>query len=909
MPILGADTARSYRYQQPPPLPPADSIPFPGNLVRQCSGCGLIKGCTAPVPGVGSIPSRVMLVGEAPGFNEDQWGKPFVGAAGRYLDSLLFQVGIPRESVYVTNCVRCKPPANRTPKPTEVCSCSKWLDVELSLVHPEIVVAMGGTAIRRLMGDNAGTVEHLHGKPVQVDGRIVLPAYHPAAALHNPTLLRQCQEDFRVLGGLVKGVDWREYHVEDEYPDPDYRVADTDAKLKQMQDEVRDAGEFAVDTEICHGELWSVQISAVPGTAWFIPIKSGYKGRVDLRPYNATVIVHNYLFDVNYLVIPDGRFTDSMELAYLLGQPQGLKELASRLCGINMKTYREVVHPGQQGLALDYLRRVSKQEWPDPPTIEETKWDNKKGCLVTRNKKPWHISRKINKALDDYTKDDSTDLWDRWRNIPDEERVTVEGVMGAMPESSLADIPMEQAVQYACLDSNATIRVYHKLKKMAEELDLNCVLKMDLDILPMVHSMMQNGMAVDLDHFRNLSRDYDIRMRVKAAELAGMVGHPFNPNSSPQVAAVIYNELGFKPTKSTPGGEVSTDDAELKKTGHPVAKGIIQYRNIQKLKGTYADALVEWAVPDERGVPRVYTTLKTTRVETGRLASALPNLQNVPTRNKEAKAIKNGFIAPNGKLLAEGDLGQIEIRTQTHLAMCKGLIELFLSGKDPHTTTASRLFGVSYDDAKQDKYRYPCKRAGFGIIYMIGARGLSTQINEYIADLQMAGEPVDVEPWDEPTCQKFIDDYYKLYPEIRDYQMEQVAMARRFGYVRDLFGRIRYIPEMGCPIRSVQEAGARMAVNMPVTASATGVIKAAMGEIWRRLPGTEWAGMVKCLMQIHDSLLFEVDEQEDVYLPFLRWVRSIMCNSVSLVVPITADFKIGKRWGELKRVKLEEMRW
>jgi DNA polymerase I-like protein with 3'-5' exonuclease and polymerase domains len=753
-------------------------------------------------------------------------------------------------------------------------------------------------------------MEHMHGKPVEKDGKIILPCYHPAFALRDTSKMRQVSDDFKVLRGLAKGRDWREYHIVDEYPDPKYVVVDTPDKVKMMEYLINQAGEFAVDTEICRGKLWSVQISCAEGEAYFIPIKDDHQGRVDLSHLKATAIVHNYLFDIQYLKLSEDDFLDTMVLSYLTGQPQGLKELANRLCGIQMVNYNEIVRPGQQKLSLEYLLKASGMEWPDPPTIEETKWDNNKGYLVTKNKKPWHISRKITKMLDDYTKDDNTDLWDRWRSIPEEERTVVESVIGVMPESSLADIPFDDAIRYSSRDSDATLRVYHRLKKMITDLDLDFVLDMDLKILPMVDAMMQNGMAVDIDHFRKLSEDYDIRMRVMSEAMAGAVGHPFNPNSSDQVATVIYKELGFKPTKTTPTGKVSTDDAELKKTGHPVAMDIIRYRGIQKLKSTYADNIVRSAHTDEGGVPRMHTVLKTTRVATGRLSSSKDdngegaNLQNIPTRNKESKAIKNGFIAPDGKLLSEGDLGQIEIVTQTHLSRCKGLIELFNRGGDPHTETASRLFGVPLDQAAQTKYRYPCKRAGFGIIYMIGAHGLSTQINEYIADLAMEGDPIDIEPWDETTCQKFIDDYYRLYPEIREYQMEQLAQARRYGYVKDMFGRIRYIPEVSCPIQSIQEAGYRMAANFPVTASAQGVIKLAMGRLWEYLPKTQWANKVRFLMQIHDSLIVEIDDQEDIYKSYLSWMKEVMCGVVNLLVPVKVDFKIGKRWGSLDKVSL-----
>ncbi len=890
-------------HREPPPLPRPESLPFPGNLIRNCSDCGLRAGCRAPVPGDGPAPARVMFVGEAPGAQEDEWGyRPFIGQAGKYLDSLLFQVSLPRDKVYTTNVVHCRPPNNRTPKLDEIQSCAQWLDIELGIVQPEIIMALGGTAIRRFLGNDAGTVEHLHGKPIKLDGRIILPAYHPAAALRNTTLLRQCQEDFNVLRGLVKGVSYREYHVVDEYPDPDYKVADTTAKLRQMRDEIEDAGVYAVDTETSRGELWSVQLSAHPGTAWFVPVKSGTE-LIDLTGYRATAIAHYYLFDIDNLKLNE--FADTMVQAYLLGLPQGLKELASRLCGIKMQSYSEVVRPGQEKLSLEYLHRATVRGWPDPPVIEETKWDNKKGELVTKARKPWHITRKMNKALGDFERNPETNLWERWRGIPAEEREAVESVLGTMPESSLADIPFGAAIQYACRDADATLRVYLRLKKMISDLGLDFVLDMDLGILPMVHSMMQNGIAVDLDHFRKLSVDYGDKMQVKSLELGSLVGHAFNPNSGPQVAAVVYGELGYKPTSMTPTGLVSTDDSELKKTGHPVAKGVIEYRRLSKMKGTYSDNIVLYAIPDEGGVPRVHTTIKTTRTETGRLSSAEPmNFQNIPTRSKEGRLIKNGFVAPPGFKLAEGDLGQIEMCVQAHMANCRGLIDIFLRGLDPHTITASKIFDVPYDEAKQDKYRYPTKRANFGIIYMIGAEGLSAQIEEYISDLIMDGEPVSIEPWSVRDCEKFIADWYKLYPEVRDYQMEMAAMARRYGYVRDMFGRMRYVPEVSCPIRHVQESGLRMAANMSIQAGAQGIIKIAMGNLWREQPASPWVDM-RFLMQIHDSLLLEMRDDDDYIRDCLSWIGDAMRNAVKLRVPVRVDFKVGDNWGELKGLETE----
>ncbi len=910
------------RYRSPVVLPDPELLPFPSNIIVQCRECHLRSGCTRPVPGVGPRPAMIMLVGQNPGKNEDLEGTPFVGQAGQQLNSLLFMAGVPRDDIYITNLVKCLTPLNRELSQTEINACSKWVKLEVDLVDPDIIVAMGAPAMYHFLGSRSQTVEHLHGRPQTIKigkrERILLPTYHPAAALHQTDLLKSLNEDFQVLRGILRGRDPSDYIVRDEYPNPEYIVADSKRKLDQLWDEVRSTGEFAADVETVDfgRRIWSVQISAVPGKAWFIPVarSEGYRP-FDLSFLDAVGIVHYYLNDVNYLSLPE-RFADTMVMAYLLNLPQGLKELAYRLCGVAMTTYKEMVRPGQRRLSLEFLNRAVKMEWGPPPEITETKWDNRKGGIVTRTKRPWHISRKISSILAKAADDDEYDILDRWEDIDVRERAEVEAKLGRMPESTLADIPFDRAVEYACRDAQVTLRVYHRLAGMIKDMGLDFVLHMDLDILPMVNSMMQNGMPTDVPYFKKLSQDYDVRMRVKALELGGLVGHAFNPGSSDQVAAVMYGELGFKPTGFTPGGEISTDDSELKKCKgpdgkvSPVAKGIIQYRQLAKLKGTYADNMVRSSHPDETGLTCMHTKINTTRVATGRLSSSKTdngegaNLQNIPSRNREGKAIKKGFIAGPGWKLVEGDYSQIEMVTLAHLSGCRRLIELFLRGGDPHTEMAMHIFGVPRDVAKQSKYRYPMKRVNFGVAYLIGARGLANQIQEYISDLEMEGTPVDIEAWDEATCQKFLDEWYRLNPEVKIFQEDQGAKARRLGYVSDMFGRIRYIPEVTSPIQAIKEAGLRQAANMPVTSSAQGIIKLAMGQLWRELPHQEWANDLKFIMQIHDSLVVRVRDDQRYLYPAIRWLRQVMTGVVSLRVPLKADFKVGDNWAEMEEAKL-----
>jgi len=897
----------SHYYNRPVPvLPPADSLSFPANLIVACSECGLRNGCSRPVPGERTDEHyEVMLVGQNPGFNEDREGKPFIGQAGQYLDSLLFQSGVSRENVAICNIVKCLTPNNRQLRADEIQACSYWLDMELEVVQPRIVVAMGAPAIAYFLGSGAGTVEHLHGKPIEKAGRIILPAYHPAFALRDTSKMRQVSNDFQVLRGLVKGRDWREYHVEDEYPNPVYRVVDSVSAEKWMRNEIAETGEFAVDTEICRGKLWSVQISAKPGTAWFIPIPDNFKGKYNLTDLPGTAIVHNLLFDVNYLDIGED-FVDSMTQAYLLGQPQGLKELASRLCGIQMINYKEMVKPGQQKLSLGYLQKATKKQWPDPPTIEETKWDNKKGCLATKVKKPWHISRKMGKMLDDFGKNDTTDLWGRWRNIPEEERAVVENMLGAMTESSLADIPREQAIDYACRDASATIQVYHKLKKMITDADLDFIQYLDLSVLPQVYEMMQNGMPVDIPYLKELSSYYFQNMEVAAGLASAKVGHPFNPSSSKQVAEVVYVELPFKPTKKTATGLISTDDQELKKVKHPVIADILEYRRNLKNKSTFADALVENAIPHQQGkdiVYRVHTTLKTTRTETGRLSSADPvNLQTMPTRSDDGRKIRKGFKASPGYKLLAGDFSQQEMRLQAHEAKCENLLTAYRNGVDVHTLTASRIFGVPMDVAEQAEYRYPSKTLNFSVIYIVSARGLYENIHEQALDIIVDGKPLDVSEWTEDSCQKLIDDWYKLNWEVKDWQMEKIAEARRFGYVKDIFGRRRYVPEISCPIRHIQEAGERMCVNFPIQGGCASITKLAMLESYQSRNRLYSPDNVRFLMAIHDELMLEV--REDMVMEIAAWLKNIMDNVVVLDIPMLSEIKSGDNWAEMEKIKL-----
>jgi DNA polymerase I-like protein with 3'-5' exonuclease and polymerase domains len=835
---------------------------------------------------------------------------------------------VPRDSVVIGNVCNCRPPNNAEPKPNQIAACSHWLDLYLSLANPQIIVAMGAFAIRRILGPNAGTVEHLHGRTIVLPtGQIVLPCYHPAAALYDTSTLRQVNEDFQVLRGLVTDHPVSDYIVTDDYPNPIYTVADTPALVSQMRDEVRDVGEFAIDTETVNRntELWSAQVSCVPGTAWFVPMAPKYTGKLDLKSWSSTAIVHYYLSDIKWLDILDGKFIDTMVMAYLLGLPQGLKELAHRLCGVEMTTYQEMVRPYQLELTMEYLSKVMSQQWPKPEPVEETNWDNDAGKIITSLRKPQPMNQKVKRILTDYAKDSSkVDPYERWKSISQPERNIVEEVLGLMPESDLSRIPFDDAVAYSSRDAQVTLRVKHKMAKLITECGLDFILNnVDLAILPMINEMMQNGMPLDLPHLKSLSADYAIRMATVAERAAGKVGHPFNPNSAKQVETLVYDELGFEYNGHlTQTKKRSTDDRELKKIQHPVITDILEYRRLLKNKTSFADSMVENAKPHQMsvfvdGIEKqteiwcIHTTLKTTRVDTGRISSSDPiNLQAIPVRNKEAKKIRNGVSCRLGWKMAAADFSGQEMRLMTHASQCKFFLELFHRGGDAHTEMAARIFGLSLDEAGKERYRYPTKRLNFGVIYGISAKGLADDIAEHVAEVRQdaiaEGEAIpDIPVWSEQDCDKLIVDWYKLCPEVKDYRLEKIAEARRFGYVTDIFGRRRYTPEVSCPIQDIREAGERYAGNFPIQGGSATITKLAMAALWKDRDVRGWRELVRFLIQIHDDITVEFRDTPGFESQVVNWMETTMGSVVKFSIPMPADVKTGFRWGSLEKMKHE----
>ena len=252
--------------------------------------------------------------------------------------------------------------------------------------------------------------------------------------------------------------------------------------------------------------------------------------------------------------------------------------------------------------------------------------------------------------------------------------------------------------------------------------------------------------------------------------------------------------------------------------------------------------------------------------------------------------------------LLAGDYSQQEMRLQAHEAHCENMLTAYRDGIDLHTLTASRIFGVSMEEAEQSKYRYPAKTLNFSVIYIVSAQGLYENIHEQALDILVDGKPLDVSEWTIDSCQKLIDDWYKLNHEVKDWQMEKIAQARRFGYVTDFLGRRRYIPEMSCPVRHVQETGERMCVNFPIQGGCAGITKLAMLEAYYSRNRLYNRDDVRFVMAIHDEIMTEV--REDMVMEIAVWLKGVMDNVVTLDIPMVAEIKAGDNWAEMQKIKL-----
>ena len=437
-------------------------------------------------------------------------------------------------------------------------------------------------------------------------------------------------------------------------------------------------------------------------------------------------------------------------------------------------------------------------------------------------------------------------------------------------------VDLDRALEYAAEDADITLRLFKLFRKrLVEEKLYSIYEEIDLPLISILFSMEERGVCVDTIELKKLSIDFTRRMSILANSIYKEAGEEFNINSPMQLGKILFEKQGLSGgVKSSVSGAWVTDAEvldRLSNQGVELAKLILEYRQLSKLKSTYSDALLEQV---NSKTSRVHTTFSQTVTSTGRLSSNDPNLQNIPIRTEEGRNIRRAFIADRGKLLISADYSQVELRLMAAIGDVKGLKEAFEEGIDIHASTASQVFGVSLKDM-DPMLRRRAKAINFGIIYGISAFGLSRQLEISRTE-----------------ASSYIESYFSKYPEIKDYMERTIEEARQQGYVTTIFGRRCYVEGIMDKNPSKRGFAERAAINAPIQGSAADILKKAMQEVSKEL--TRLGYKDSLLLQVHDELILEVDKDKAEEIS--RIVKGIMERTVSLSVPLIAEAGIGENW-------------
>jgi DNA polymerase-1 len=448
-------------------------------------------------------------------------------------------------------------------------------------------------------------------------------------------------------------------------------------------------------------------------------------------------------------------------------------------------------------------------------------------------------------------------------------------------QKTFAEVPIADAAKYSGEDADLTMRLWTLLKPRLVAENMTALYETEeRPLTPVLARMEARGITVDRAILSRLSGDFRQRAAAFEAEAYELAGETFNLGSPKQLGDILFGKMGLPGGTKTKTGQWSTGAdvlEELAAQGYPLARKIVDWRQLTKLMGTYTDALPEYMNPQ---TGRVHTSYSQASVLTGRLSSNDPNLQNIPVRTEDGRKIRTAFVASPGRILISADYSQIELRVLAHIADIEGLKDAFEEGLDIHAMTASEMFGVPVEGMPAE-VRRRAKAINFGIIYGISAFGLANQLG---IERSEAGE--------------YIKTYFARFPGIQDYMAEQRRRVKEDGFVTTLFGRKISFPNARSNNPSERAFVERASINAPIQGSAADIIRRAM---IRMEPALQRAKIkADMLLQVHDELIFEVDQGTEA--EAMPVIQAVMENSaapaVHLTVPLKVDAHAAHNWDE-----------
>ena len=849
----------------------------------KCTKCNLGKTSTAGkhscvlLQGEGNQNADIMLVGEAPGYNEVVERKLFVGSAGKLLRQYLQECGVNSKDIYITNVVKCRPPQNRPPTDSEIQACSEYLEEEIQKVKPKVIGLLGNIPISYFLKSKG--VTKLRGKPIWgKDWNCwLLPIYHPSYLLRfnkHSTQYGEFKSDLTKLKTLITK------SKEEKSKETIYKVTDSISKVKQAVDFLIKQKEMAFDTEttslICQkGKILCLSFSWKEGYAIVIPYQDDRvfnKSEQEIvktelkRLFISDIkkIAQNGKFDIKFLlynnIIVKGFYFDTMLASYLLNE-EGIHHLANLvLTYTNMGTFKDE--------ARDYIR----------------------GKIKT----PYQVKQILK------VKTKQTNLF----GVPEKESFITK-----YNKSTIMDLPIEKLHEYSAKDADATFRVYKKQKPLLEEENLWQLLNKILIPTTVVLSYMElRGINGDKEYLEAISARYQSKIKVLMQELferkevmkyTEKFGE-LNLDSPLQLRKLLFDIMNLIPIKFNSvtkkqrelgirKGSPSTDKEALNllftKSRNKLLKEILDYRKLQKFYNTYIKAyLVILENSTDNKIHTIYNFCSEEKGDgegrgtvTGRLSSAKPNLQNIPKRDeKEASIIRQALKASKDCILIESDFKQVEFGVFAGYTKDKKLIAM-AKKKDVHKEIASKIFKKELEKITKQE-RSLAKGAVFGGIMYGG--GSHVIVRDFGIDYREAD--------------RIINEFFNEFPDARRYIDNQKKFAEKNGYVVNMFGRKRRLNDLYSNDEGSRDAAYRQAINARIQSTAADIVYISMIKLHQVLKGKP----CKMLLNIHDAIVF--DCKEDYLKEVLPIIKETMENSVKLSVPLKVDIEVGKNLGEMK---------
>jgi DNA polymerase I len=433
------------------------------------------------------------------------------------------------------------------------------------------------------------------------------------------------------------------------------------------------------------------------------------------------------------------------------------------------------------------------------------------------------------------------------------------------PEEVAAALYMLEPVMRARLDKEGQTKVLDEIEQ---------------PLVPILAEMENYGIGVSREFLQEFSKSLEVTITQTTQTIYEIAGEEFNIGSPKQLGEVLFDKMQIPgPKKTKTGYATGAEVLQLIAPTHPIAAEVLNWRELTKLKSTYADSLPRMIGPDGR----IHTNYSQTVAATGRLSSTEPNLQNIPIRTELGRQIRKAFVAGKGFDLASFDYSQIELRVLAHLAGDEALVDAFSTNADVHTVTAALMYGIPNDEVTKDQRRYS-KMLNYAVSYGVTDFGLANQLG---------GE------FSISEAKAFIDQYWARFPKIKAYMDGVVQEARSKGFTTTLFGRRRYFGDIHALNRNERHGAERQAMNAPIQGAAADMIKLAMINVRKKLDST----VTRMLLQVHDELVFELAEGEE---HLIEPLRAEMENAMPLSVPTVVDAKVGHNWSEMREVPRAE---